>query len=427
MKRESYIKMICALLVFFSTSVFGQFKNVMISDYFMPEEVSIAINPKNPAQIVAGANINNYYFSSDTGKTWEHANLKSTYGVGGDPVVITDTAGNFYYFHLSDYSRGNRLDRIVCQKSTDGGKTWSKGTYMGLNGIKVQDKQWAIVDTSTNYIYVTWTQFDRYRDDNPAPTDSSNIMFSASLDCGETWTPAKRINKYAGDCSDDDNTVEGAVPAVGPNSEIYVSWAGPNGIVFNRSSDKGKTWLEKEIFVSDMPGGWAIDIPGIYRCNGMPVTVCDLSSGKNRGTIYINWADQRNGKDNTDIWLSKSTDNGNTWSKPAKVNNDKKKRQQFFTWMAIDQSNGKLYFIFHDRRNFSAKSLKTDVYMAVSKDGGNTFKNLKLSEKSFTPDQSVFFGDYNHISVYKGIVRPIWTRLDKFNLSVWTALINMNK
>lgn len=405
----------------------AQFKNIMISDFFMPEEVSIAINPKNPAQMVVGANINNCYFSSDSGRTWSHVFLKSTYGVGGDPVVITDTAGVFYYFHLSDYARGERLDRIVCQQSTDGGQTWSKGTYMGLNGAKVQDKQWAVVDPATNFIYVTWTQFDKYRDDNPGPSDSSNIMFSSSFDQGITWTPAIRINRYAGDCSDSDETVEGAVPAVGPGGEIYVCWTGPRGLVFNRSEDRGKTWLEKEIPVSTMPGGWDLTIPGIYRCNGMPVTVCDLSKGKNRGTIYINWADQRNGSDNTDIWLSKSTDKGNTWSPPVRVNNDKKKRQQFFTWMALDQNDGKLYFVFHDRRNSKLKSMKTDVYLAVSEDGGNTFKNFKISEKSFVPDQGVFFGDYNHIAVVKGIVRPVWTRLDNLTLSIWTALINKVK
>lgn len=405
----------------------AQFKNIMISDFFMPEEVSIAVHPKNPAQMVVGANINNCYYSSDSGRTWSHIFLKSTYGVGGDPVVIADTAGAFYYFHLSDYARGERLDRIVCQKSTDGGQTWSKGTYMGLNGTKVQDKQWAVVDPATNFIYVTWTQFDKYRDDNPGPSDSSNIMFSSSFDQGMTWTPAIRINRYAGDCSDSDETVEGAVPAVGTGGEIYVCWAGPRGLVFNRSEDRGKTWLGKEIPVSTMPGGWDITIPGIYRCNGMPVTVCDLSKGENRGAIYVNWADQRNGAGNTDIWLSKSTDKGNTWSPPVRVNNDKKKRQQFFTWMAVDQSDGKLYFVFHDRRNSKAKSMKTDVYLAVSEDGGNTFKNIRISERSFVPDQSVFFGDYNHIAAVKGIVRPVWTRLDGFTLSIWTALMNKVK
>jgi len=86
-----------------------------------------------------------------------------------------------------------------------------------------------------------------------------------------------------------------------------------------------------------------------------------------------------------------------------------------------------LYFVFYDRRKYSAKSLKTDVYLAVSKDGAKTFKNIKISEKPFIPDKTVFFGDYNNISVYKGIVRPIWTRLDKYDLSIWTALIRMTK
>ena len=427
MKRKFYKLLICCIILLISTSVYSQYKNVLISDFFMPEEVSIAVNPKNPAQVAAGANITNYYYSTDTGKTWQHGYLKSTYGVGGDPVLISDTAGNFYYFHLADYSKGSRLDRIVCQKSIDGGKTWSKGTFTGLNGAKVEDKHWPVVDPATNYIYVTWTQFDKYRDDNPAPTDSSNIMFSASMDGGETWSPAKRINKFSGDCEDGDNTVEGAVPAVGPKGEIYLCWAGPKGVVFNRSLDKGKIWLEKEIFITDIPGGWDIDIPGIYRCNGMPVTACDLSNGPDQGAIYVNWADQRNGVDNTDVWVSKSNDQGNTWTKPIKVNNDRKKRHQFFTWMTIDQSNGWLYFVFYDRRKYSAKSLKTDVYLAVSKDGAKTFKNIKISEKPFIPDKTVFFGDYNNISVYKGIVRPIWTRLDKYDLSIWTALIRMTK
>jgi len=117
----------------------------------------------------------------------------------------------------------------VVQKSTDKGSTWSTGTFMGLNGTKQQDKQWAAIDRRNNTIYVTWTEFDRYG--SSAPTDSSRIMFSKSTDGGNTWSTQKRINKKSGDCVDSDNTVEGAVPAVGPNGEIYVTWAGPDGLV----------------------------------------------------------------------------------------------------------------------------------------------------------------------------------------------------
>ncbi len=198
----------------------------------------------------------------------------------------------------------------------------------GLNGTKAQDKEWGTIDRNNGNIYVTWTQFDDYGSSNP--NHRTNIMFSKSTDSGATWSPAKRINEVDGDCIDSGNTVEGAVPTVGPNGEIYVSWAGPLGIVFDKSYDEGETWLDNDIFVSDFPGGWAFDIPGIYRCNGMPVTVCDVSGGPNHGTIYINWSDQRNGIDDTDVWLVKSTDGGETWSERKRVNDDPPGKQQFF-------------------------------------------------------------------------------------------------
>ena len=44
---------------------------------------------------------------------------------------------------------------------------------------------------------------------------------------------------------DEDDVVEGALPAVGPNGEVYVAWAGPRGIVFNRSLDGDQTWLPR--------------------------------------------------------------------------------------------------------------------------------------------------------------------------------------
>jgi hypothetical protein len=209
---------------------------------------------------------------------------------------------------------------------------------------------------------------------------------------------------------------------VGPNGEIYVSWAGPAGLVFNRSLDQGETWMDTNVFISDIPGGWDYAIPGISRSNGLPITCCDLSSGPYRGTIYVNWSDQRNGATDTDIWLMKSTDGGLTWSGFKRINDDPPGKQQFFTWMTIDQSTGFLYFVFYDRRNYSDK--KTDVYMAVSRDGGETFTNYLISESPFSPNSSVFFGDYTNISATGNIVRPIWTRLDGSTLSLYTALFD---
>lgn len=397
-------------------------QNIEILGFGNPNEPSIIMDPNNTNHLVAGAN-HNYYFSSiDGGASWTTNTLNSSYGVWGDPVIDVDTSGNFYFFHLSNPLTGSFIDRIVCQKSTDNGSSWSNGTYTGLNGNKIQDKQWSTVDRLNNNIYLTWTQFDSYHSSNPL--DSSIILFSKSIDAGDTWTTPKRINKIAGNCLDDDNTMEGAMPTVGPNGEIYVVWAGPNGIVFNKSIDYGDNWLPQEILINTMPGGWTFDIPGLSRANGLPITKCDLSGGPNHGTIYVNWSDQRNGIGNTDIWLTKSTDGGLTWTTPSRVNNDNTDHQQFLTWMDIDQTNGNIFFVFYDRRAHSDN--KTDVYLAISQDGGNTFQNKIVSETPFLPYETIFFGDYINITAHNNIVRPIWTRFD-VNLSIWTDITPLDQ
>jgi len=340
--------------------------------------------------------------------------------VWGDPSIAVDTAGHFYYGHLTNPQGSYFIDRIVVQKSTNGGMNWNNGAFTGYVPPKQQDKEWICVDPRNNNLYMTWTQFDAYG--SSSPSDSSAILFSRSTNGGESWSDAVRINKIAGNCIDNGNTVEGAVPTVGPNGEIYVAWSGPLGIVMDRSTDEGLTWLDEEIFVTTQPGGWDYAIPGISRANGLPVTICDLSNGPDRGTIYINWSDQRNGTTDTDVFLIKSTDGGNTWGQVKRVNDDPPGKQQFFTWLTIDQKNGNLYFVFYDRRNYANN--QTDVYMGRSTDGGETISNFKVSETPFNPSSSVFFGDYTNITAYDGKVRPIWARADGTSMSIYTAIVD---
>ena len=82
--------------------VFSQsFKNVLIHNFGQPNEPSIVIDPKNPAHIMAASNVDNVYESVDSGKTWNKQKLTSSFGVFGDPCLITDTSHHFYYFPLA--------------------------------------------------------------------------------------------------------------------------------------------------------------------------------------------------------------------------------------------------------------------------------------------------------------------------------------
>ncbi len=414
------------LILLFTFNLFSQHQNVRVdaANSNQPEEVSIAINPTNPNHIAAAANINHFFRSSDGGLTWQTSFLTSSFGVWGDPSVIYDELGYLYFGHLSNPPfPGYWIDRIVVQRSTDNGMNWNDGAGVGFLSPRNQDKEWLGVDMHSplykGNIYMTWTEFDNYG--SSSPNDSSRIRFSRSTDRGLNWSNAVTVSDRSGDCIDEDNTVEGAVPCVGPNGEVYVSWAGPLGLMFDKSTNGGTNWgIDK--FVTTIPGGWDYAVPGIYRANGLPITACDTSQSPFRGNIYINWTDQRNGTGNTDVFLAKSTDGGNTWSAVKKVNDDNTTRHQFFTWMTIDQTTGVLYFVFYDRRNTSNNF--TDVYVARSTDGGDTFANFKVSESSFNPSSSVFFGDYTNIAAMNKMVYPIWMRLDTGTLTVWTAIVN---
>ena len=403
--------------------------NVLVSTQNAPTETAICINPKNTNELVAGANVNNQYYSTNGGLTWTWRMLSSPYNVWGDPCVVVDTTGAFYYLHLSNPNPGGGytfpfIDRIQVQRAATAAAPFSlRGTF-GLNAPKQQDKEWAAVDRRTNALYVTWTEFDSYG--SLSSRDSTRILFTRSLDAGQTWSTPKRISKRAGDAVDEDETVEGAVPAVGPSGQLYTAWAGPDGLVFNRSLDAGLTWLPRERVLLPMPGGWDFAVAGVNRANGLPITACDVSRGPYRGNVYINWSDQRNGLADTDVWLLRSEDGGQTWSAPIRVNNDPPGRQQFFTWMTVDQVTGYLWFVFYDRRSYPAGDLRTDVYAARSTDGGRTFQNFRISQSPFTPNAATFMGDYSNITAHSNVVRPVWTRLDNNTPSVWTALIDVN-
>lgn len=393
--------------------------------HFGPCEPSIAINPRDPREIVAGSVLSFVHSSRDRGRTWKTNLLESPLGVYGDPCIVADATGKFYYFHLGDpegtgWSSERFLESIVVQKSSNAGGKWSTGVAIGPNPPHQQDKEWAVVNPRDNALCVSWTEFDKYG----SRSDScfSRILFSRSADFGENWSQPVIISNIEGNCEDDDETPEGAVPAADKEGNLYISWAHDNNIYFDFSKDRGKTWQDKDQVIAHQKSGWAMKIPGLERCNGMPVTVADISNSKYAGNIYVVYADQKEGGEDTDIFLIKSEDNGKQWSDPVNVFPNDGDKHQFLPWMSVDPVTGHIFIVFYDRS--AHEDLKTDVRLAISEDGGQNFETVVVSDSSFVPPGPLkFFGDYNNIAAYDGMVRPIWTAYYDGKLSVWTALV----
>ena len=422
-----FVKLISFLIIGLPLSALGQFKNVQIpladnAYAYSGCEPSIDINPSNPQQIAVGSILDGYHYSQDGGQTWNVKQLESPYGVYGDPVLKFNAKGNVFFLHLASYEKATHLDRIVCQRAENVKGKFNDGSFSKPNGAKVQDKHWIVIDPETNVIYMTWTQFDAYN--SSVPEDSSFIHFAKSIDNGETWTEPKRISIQGGDCLDGDNTVEGAMPALGMGQMLYVIWTGPNGLMMRRSLDLGETWETTEKMLFAHEGGWTIEVPDFYRSNGLPVFVSDYNpKSPHYGNLYLNWAIQDEKTGRTAVLFSKSVDHGANWTLPVQVHADSSEFNHFFTWMTVDPINGNIHFVYY-RKARNARA--TDVVWASSTNAGESFDEEVISNEPFEPSGNIFFGDYLNIAAVDNVVRPVWPRMDKGKISLWTALIDFN-
>ncbi len=391
-----------------------------------PAEASVAINPTNADHVISTfiqssepgkqpRSSNWGYVSTDGGLTWAGTPAANPEGrVQGDDVVVFDRAGTAFHTYIAfDGIRADRPERAfsgIHVRRTQDGVTWQPAVAVvdHVNTvIPMEDKPWTAADRAVNSphrgnVYVAWTRFDVYG--SADPLHRSHIWFARSKDGGRSFQPPTRISDDSGGAKDDDDTVEGAVPAVGPGGEVYVAWSGPKGLVFDASTDGGWTFGQDRV-LTPLTGGWNIPLPGVERHNGMPVTATDLSSGPNKGSVYVNFIDERNG--DTDVFLLASRDGGKTWAAPVRVNDDPKGAAQMFTWLAVDQTDGSLNVVFHDRRGLAGTM--TGVTLARSIDGGRTFMNHKVPIEPFDCcARSSFLGDYNGVDAVNGRVVAVF-------------------
>ena len=422
--------MVVPIAIGIGTSVFlhasAQIKNIKLIDQAAgPGPVmnpTLAINHRDPNNWVVGVAPNGTLYTRDGGKTWSVSKSESSWGNYGDPALISDGKGNFHYLHAAGPGGKNpvdsRHDRIVSRTSADGGNSWEAETFFGNRPPYDQVRpRPALLQRGS--LYVTWTQFNH--DGQTDSTCHSNILLSMSSNDGKKWSEPVQINQTPGDCQDDAQTMQGAAPAVNTEGKLFVTWSNRGVIFLDRSYDGGRTWLSNDLAIGRYPGGGSIKVPGIQRCYGMPVLAVDNSLSYFRGSLYLVWADQSKGENDTDIWFQRSTNRGDLWSQPYRVNQDGIGKHQFLPSIAVDEVTGILYIVYYDRRAYD--DLRTDVYLAYSMDGGTKFTETKISESPFVPVAENAFAGHTAIAAFKGVIAPVWTRMDDGGKSVWTSLL----
>ena len=408
--------------------------NVDVSNEPGPQsETSIAINPSDQSHIVAGSNEifrlpMRGYFSSDGASTWGGVDLPLppplvTNGTdfGSDPAVAWDTRGNvFYAYIVVFFSRGfpngvaiNGTEMAVA-RSSDGGRTW-KSTFFAFEPgeTKFDDKPYIAVDDNTSSphrdtIYVAWDRFDG------SASSFNGVLVSHSTDDGKTFSAPVFASSTAPGPKGD----IGADPFVAPDGTLQVAWhdVQNNAIVEASSADGGNRFGSSHV-IAPTQVAFDVAIPAMASRRALVYPACgaDTSAGPNRGTLYCSWMDET-ASNGTDIFVSRSTDNGVTWSPPLRVNDDRAgvANDQFNQWLSVDPSDGSVNLSWNDTRNDPAH-LSTDIFYARSTDGGLSFsKNVQVTtaptnETCCGADLGNQYGDYEGIAAMDGSIHPVWT------------------
>jgi hypothetical protein len=414
-----------------------------IQDYVQPDtqiEPSIAVNPANPKNVVAvyqegriangGDATNGFATSLDGGKTWRYGELPGlTFypGQGGpferaSDAVVAFGPDNIVYANslVFDQSTDNGLrSGLTVNVSKDGGLHWSKPVFFQdeeLGGLN--DKNWIVVDTSNapghhkGRVYVVW--------DRVAPVvydycdhvcDQLGNWLPNLQTIPEVVFPGQGIGAYPvvlkdgglGIIMDADS---GGIPSPTGQDEPEL---GLNAkIVFVRAPLAGTTpfpaplqFLPPENVATNMGRG----IPA-QRAGSLPAAAVDPDSG----AIYATWEDTRYRTDGTnDAVITRSTDNGVTWSPPLRLNgglpND---RIDHYNVSVATGAGGSVHVTYRQRNESGKGPLYTDVIDTIyqeSTDGGTTWSApLKVNKEPSNPwwgafsRDGTFEGDYNQIA-----------------------------
>lgn len=310
-------------------------------------EPTVAINPKKPWVITAGANDYcgipvwadawmGFYVSQDSGASWKNS-LNPGYptdtsaegmaspifqraGNSGDPIMDWDNHDMLFYGGISfNRNTTNANGRVLLRANGDAiVSTWryAPSQPLGMDYLRTvivgegtpsanllgvfNDKPSLRVDDweGSNFegnVYISWTLFPGAGQDQ--------VMFSRSTDHGATFSNPIKISKGVANA-------QGSDIAVAPEGTIYVVWRQfafgstvPDAIVFVKSIDGGQNFSDprivkaiagydrSDIYVS---GGRARDCGSlIFRCvsnftfhrtDTQPNAVVDA-----RGTVHVTW------------------------------------------------------------------------------------------------------------------------------------------
>lgn len=376
------------------------------------------------------SNGNNYSgtsVSDDLGATFTQL-LPPPFATGhgtnfGDPIVVFNKKLNKWF--AGDLVTGCGGQGIGLWTSPDG-HTWTPGACAHNNSGDDRESFWVDNEPDSGFygrMYISWNDFNF----------GGGALSVTHSDDGTTWTAPVRINNgFIRDVQ-----LTGTPPGVIRSSSIakntvFVASMDEGGGGFStrqnvmyKSTNGGASFTSvvmgpRFAATGDVGCGYFVAIAPIWRHMGWGQPAVGP-----RNVVHYAFAGAGTGSDHGNIYYTRSTDNGATWSAPVKLNQDAD--GQFKTqWMpnVTADKDGKVTVSWYDRRQAtSACNVATDAgckyerWARQSSDNGATF-NAEFAVSTSLIDQpeqrdpfvqSCYAGDYDYSTVADGNAFVTWT------------------
>lgn len=424
-------------------------------------EPSVAVDPTNPQHLVAafqqdrwndgGANADINVVSNSGGSSWSLSAAQPAFTIctGGsldrasDPVVAFSSDGKtVYHASLAFNANGPAFggtSSVQVSTSTDGGNTWTTPQVPRLDTSTtvLNDKDWITADpTNASDAYLVWDRLvSPSSHANPtaflhSPAFRGPTWFSKTTTRGASWSPSKIIYDPGQNNQTIDNEI--VVPKTGRGAGTLfdgftlIHNKQPKhpittyDVAMIHSTDGGSTWSGPTIISS------LIDAP--VTISGHLVRTGDIlpqfTSDPRTGTLYVVWQDGRfSPTGQAKIAFSQSTDGGNTWSSPIRIDQSPGDAPAFTAQLTVN-SDGTIGVTYYDLENATAAHPgNTDEFIvhchATSADctnaaswsaGGETRLSTTGSfDMTTAPDAVGYFtGDYEGLAASGSVFDPFW-------------------
>ena len=400
-------------------------------------ESMIRVNRNNTQQIIGASNNisssgqQGQYFSTNGGATWGQTLLPLVTGDSfmSDPTVEWTSDGTAWASTIGiNAAQTNLVMRSY--KSTNAGATWTFDATFSTGANNDKQMEWVDHSATSPFkdnIYVIWhpgLPAVVARRTGPTGSWQAPVQVSGAETTGTAIGDDIKTNSF-GD-------VFAFFPDTG-SRRLNVAKSTNGGVSFSAPVRIGTSFGSFQFAVpADASRQLLIYITGgAFRTstkNNVYAAWDDLSgdsgctSGGGPGTNASSTCKSR-------IFFSRSTDGGTTWSAPVKINNQSGLNDQFFPWLVVDDTNGKVSLVYYDTVGDSTRQ-STNLYYQSSTDDGQTWSapfkvtTASTNETTAGADSGNQYGDYIGLDGVSGLFFPSWTdRRNNAHEEIWTAAI----